>query len=228
MSPSRRGTPPKTKSKPAAKGKKGAASTARSSQPVDLDALAGPPEPTSLLDALRAAGEAEPAPGELSELTLTRQVEALARVMRDYQLSEVLVDGDRLQLRREPALAPSAVTQPAPIAYAAPVAAPPSAEAAPSPATTAAPAPAQAGQAGGAAVYVTSPFVGTFYRAPSPEAPVYAEVGQRVKKGQALCIVEAMKLMNEIESDVDGVVVAVLAENGQPVEFGEPLFQIRP
>jgi acetyl-CoA carboxylase biotin carboxyl carrier protein len=77
-------------------------------------------------------------------------------------------------------------------------------------------------------VYITSPFVGTFYRSPSPEAPAFVEVGTRVRKGQVLCIVEAMKLMNEIESDVDGTVVAVLAENGQPVEFGEPLFQIRP
>ncbi|MDA8087315.1 MAG: acetyl-CoA carboxylase biotin carboxyl carrier protein [Nitrospiraceae bacterium] len=77
-------------------------------------------------------------------------------------------------------------------------------------------------------VTVTAPLVGTFYRASSPEAPVFAEVGTVVKKGQVLCIVEAMKLMNEIESEVDGVVVKVLAENGQPVEYGEPLFLIEP
>jgi acetyl-CoA carboxylase biotin carboxyl carrier protein len=73
---------------------------------------------------------------------------------------------------------------------------------------------------------VLSPFVGTFYRAPSPTAPIYAEVGKRVKVGDTLCIIEAMKLMNGIEADFAGKVVQVLAENGQPVEFGEPLFII--
>jgi acetyl-CoA carboxylase biotin carboxyl carrier protein len=75
---------------------------------------------------------------------------------------------------------------------------------------------------------VKSPLVGTFYRAPSPEAPSFTEVGRAVKAGQVLCIVEAMKLMNEIESDADGVVEEILASNGQPVEYGEVLFRIRP
>jgi acetyl-CoA carboxylase biotin carboxyl carrier protein len=74
---------------------------------------------------------------------------------------------------------------------------------------------------------LTSPIVGTFYRQASPEAPVFVEVGARVKKGQVLCIVEAMKLMNEIESDVDGVVVEIYPQNAQPVEYGEPLFAIK-
>ncbi|MDX1385378.1 MAG: acetyl-CoA carboxylase biotin carboxyl carrier protein [Thermoanaerobaculia bacterium] len=73
---------------------------------------------------------------------------------------------------------------------------------------------------------LSSPIVGTFYAAPSPDAEPYVQVGDRVKKGQVICIVEAMKLMNEIESDVSGVVVKILAENAQPVEFGEPLFCI--
>ncbi len=77
-------------------------------------------------------------------------------------------------------------------------------------------------------VTVTSPIVGTFYRSPTPEAAPFVEVGIKVNKGQVLCIVEAMKLMNEIESDVDGIVVKVLVENGQPVEYGEPLFLIEP
>lgn len=77
-------------------------------------------------------------------------------------------------------------------------------------------------------VTITSPIVGTFYRSPTPEAAHFVEVGIKVTKGQVLCIVEAMKLMNEIESDVDGVVVKVLVENGQPVEYGEPLFLIEP
>lgn len=77
-------------------------------------------------------------------------------------------------------------------------------------------------------ITVTSPIVGTFYRAPSPEAAPFVEVGSKVKKGQVLCIVEAMKLMNEIESEADGIVIKVLVENGQPVEYGEPLFLIEP
>ena len=71
-----------------------------------------------------------------------------------------------------------------------------------------------------------SPMVGTFYRAPSPGAPPFIEVGQQVTKGQTLCIIEAMKLLNEIESDATGTVKAVLVENGQPVEYGQPLFTI--
>jgi biotin carboxyl carrier protein len=77
-------------------------------------------------------------------------------------------------------------------------------------------------------ITVTSPIVGTFYRAPSPEAAPFVEVGSKVKKAQVLCIIEAMKLMNEIESEVDGIVIKALVENGQPVEYGEPLFLIEP
>ena len=75
---------------------------------------------------------------------------------------------------------------------------------------------------------ISSPLVGTFYRSPSPESPLFTDVGQTVKKGQVLCIVEAMKLMNEIESDADGVVEEVVVQNNQPVEYGEILFRIRP
>jgi acetyl-CoA carboxylase biotin carboxyl carrier protein len=77
-------------------------------------------------------------------------------------------------------------------------------------------------------VPIRSPIVGTFYRSASPEAPPYVEVGDRVRRGQILCIVEAMKLLNEIESEVDGVVAEVLIENAQPVEYGEVLFRIEP
>jgi acetyl-CoA carboxylase biotin carboxyl carrier protein len=72
-----------------------------------------------------------------------------------------------------------------------------------------------------------SPIVGTFYTAPSPEAAPFVRVGDRVKKGQVLCIVEAMKLMNEIEADIDGEITRIFPENAQPVEYGEPLFAIR-
>ena len=73
---------------------------------------------------------------------------------------------------------------------------------------------------------VKAPMVGTFYRSPSPDAKSFVEVGQAVKKGDTVCIIEAMKLMNEIETDVSGVVKAILIENGQPVEYGQPLFVI--
>ena len=76
-------------------------------------------------------------------------------------------------------------------------------------------------------VFITSPFVGTFYRAPSPDADSFTDVGKVIKPGQTLCIVEAMKLMNEIESDVSGTVLEVLAPNGTSVEFGQKLFKVK-
>jgi len=76
-------------------------------------------------------------------------------------------------------------------------------------------------------VDVTCPFVGTFYRAPSPDAPSFVEIGSVVRPGQTMCIVEAMKLMNEIEAEVSGTVVEVYAQNGKPVEFGAKLFRIK-
>jgi len=75
--------------------------------------------------------------------------------------------------------------------------------------------------------YVTSPFVGTFYRSPSPDAPPFVNVGNQIREGQALCIVEAMKLMNEIEADCSGAVLDILVENGKPVEFGQKLFKVK-
>jgi len=80
------------------------------------------------------------------------------------------------------------------------------------------PEPAQEGHV------VKAPMVGTFYRSPSPDAKVFVEVGQAVKEGDTICIIEAMKLMNEIEADASGTVKAILVENGQPVEYGQPLF----
>jgi len=92
--------------------------------------------------------------------------------------------------------------------------------AAPTPATAQEPEAAPEGQ------LVKAPMVGTFYRSPSPDAKPFVEVGQAVKKGDTVCIIEAMKLMNEIETEVSGVVKAILVENGQPVEYGQPLFVI--
>lgn len=77
-------------------------------------------------------------------------------------------------------------------------------------------------------VTVVSPIVGTFYQSPSPDSPPFVEEGAKVKKGQVLCIIEAMKLMNEIESEFDGIIKKAIVENGHPVEYGEPLFLIEP
>jgi acetyl-CoA carboxylase biotin carboxyl carrier protein len=118
----------------------------------------------------------------------------------------------------------------APLPYVTPVPAPLAPMASPPPASGgAAAAPkAEAKAADKPGSLVTSPFVGTFYRAPSPDSPPFVDVGQKVKKGQVLCIVEAMKLMNEIECEVDGTVAEILVQNATPVEFGEPLFRIVP
>ena len=94
------------------------------------------------------------------------------------------------------------------------------------PAAAAAAAPAPAAPPEPKGHQLKSPMVGTFYRAPSPGAPSFVEVGQSVTKGQTLCIIEAMKLLNEIESDATGTIKAILVENGQPVEYGQPLFLI--
>ena len=92
------------------------------------------------------------------------------------------------------------------------------------PALAAAPAAAEAPEAGQEGHVVKAPMVGTFYRSSSPDAKPFVEVGQAVKEGDTICIIEAMKLMNEIEADASGVVKAILVENGQPVEYGQPLF----
>jgi oxaloacetate decarboxylase alpha subunit len=95
------------------------------------------------------------------------------------------------------------------------------------PAAVPAAAPAPAAEEPGLSV-LRSPMVGTFYRRPDPNAPVFVEVGDRVRVGQVLCIIEAMKLMNEIEAEVAGEIVKVHHDNGQPVQYGDPLFTIRP
>ena len=128
---------------------------------------------------------------------------------------EVERNGLRIRLRREGAAGPSPSVEVSVPVSAAGLAA------APSDAST-------AEQSTEGLVTVRSPIVGTFYRSASPYAEVYVEEGSYVKKGQVLCIVEAMKLMNEIESDVDGRVAKILMENAKPVEYGEPLFLIAP
>ena len=101
---------------------------------------------------------------------------------------------------------------------------PPPSLAVPPPST---PHPAAGGAEEDGTIFVTCPFVGTFYRAPSPDAPDFVALGSVVREGQTLCIVEAMKIMNEIEADCAGTIVEVLAENGKPVEFGQKLFKLK-
>ena len=104
---------------------------------------------------------------------------------------------------------------------------PPPAAAAPSPSTGAQPAAEAEAAEEPDVAYVTSPFVGTFYRAPAPGAKPFVEVGQQVEAGQTLCIVEAMKLMNEIEAEFPCTILEVLVDNGKPVEYGDRLFKVR-
>jgi acetyl-CoA carboxylase biotin carboxyl carrier protein len=153
---------------------------------------------------------------------------------RDITEFELEEEGKRLRVRRAsspsvPATVPLVITTtPAP-ATTAPATVPAPGPEPPSrvPAPTAAPAPPVEDATNGLSV-VKSPIVGTFYRSPDPNAAPFVSVGDQVKVGQVLCIIEAMKLMNEIESEVAGEVVKVHHDNGQPVQYGEPLFTIRP
>lgn len=169
--------------------------------------------------------------GEATEHPTVAMVRGLAEIVEAHSLSELIYDSPELTvtLRRSEAMPVAAVPQPVqPVQTVAPaaLAAPPSAALAPSPAQPqAAPAEAPADEHHH---LVTSPFVGTFYRRPNPDADPYIEAGARVEKGQVLCIVEAMKLMNEIEADIAGTVVAILVDDANPVEYGQPLFKIAP
>jgi acetyl-CoA carboxylase biotin carboxyl carrier protein len=136
------------------------------------------------------------------------QLRELIRLLDEANLTEIEVehDDDRIRVRRDPAATAQTV---------APAVA--GASEAPS---------ANAATADEPSVYVTSPFVGTFYRAPTPDGDPFVEVGDEIVVGQVLCIVEAMKLMNEIEAEAPGAIVEVLVEDGKPVEYGDRLFRI--
>ncbi|MDE3269142.1 MAG: acetyl-CoA carboxylase biotin carboxyl carrier protein [Pseudomonadota bacterium] len=137
----------------------------------------------------------------------TTNIEHLMRLMSEHQIHKLEVsDGDlNIKLVRDSATEQAAISPPP--------AAPPTSQALtpPPPSDT---------------TVISSPFVGTFYRSSSPDATPYVEVGDMVKKGDVLCIVEAMKLMNEIEADKSGKIVEILVENGKPVEFDQPLIVI--
>jgi acetyl-CoA carboxylase biotin carboxyl carrier protein len=151
-----------------------------------------------------------------------RKLKKLIDLVQESGIGEIeITEGEeKVRISRQPAGGPAVFMAPPgmqPMAYG-PATGP--AAGAPQAPPAQAPAPEPKGHT------LKSPMVGTFYRAPSPGAPSFVEIGQSVTKGQTLCIIEAMKLLNEIESDVSGTIKAILVENGQPVEYGQPLFQI--
>jgi acetyl-CoA carboxylase biotin carboxyl carrier protein len=147
-----------------------------------------------------------------------RKIKRLIELLEESGINEIEIkEGEesvRISRGGSVAAAPVTYTMPAPTAPAAAPAAP-AAEAA----------PAQPAQPEGHSV--RSPMVGTFYRAPAPGAKAFVDVGQRVKVGEPLCIIEAMKMLNQIEADKDGVIAAILVDNGQPVEYDQPMFVIQ-
>lgn len=147
-----------------------------------------------------------------------RKLKTLIDLVSESGVAELeITEGeDRVRIINRNGAAPVQVHQPVTVAQPMPVPVP-APEVAPAPAPTA---PQQTGTP------LTSPMVGTFYRAPSPGADPFVKVGDTVKKGQVVCIIEAMKLLNEVEADMDGTVKEVCVENGQPVEFGQSLFII--
>jgi acetyl-CoA carboxylase biotin carboxyl carrier protein len=156
-----------------------------------------------------------------------KDLKEILQLLDEKDIAEFELEDGGVKLRIRKAAAPSAV--PAPVVVATPLPLPAPSGGVPSAAPVAgapvAPPPVEAEEG---LIVVKSPIVGTFYRAPAPTAPPFVEVGDRVKVGQVLCIVEAMKLMNEIEAETAGEIVKVHPENGQPVQYGDPLFSLRP
>jgi acetyl-CoA carboxylase biotin carboxyl carrier protein len=146
------------------------------------------------------------------------ELKSLLSVLEEGGAHEFEYEDEQKKIRVVMARGAPIVTTTAFAAPAAPVAAAPLASAAAAPAAAA---------DDPNVVFITSPFVGTFYRAPSPEAPSFVSPGTTIKPGQTLCIVEAMKLMNEIEAEISGTVLDVLVENGHSVEFGQKLFKVK-
>ncbi|MGC8795008.1 MAG: acetyl-CoA carboxylase biotin carboxyl carrier protein [Bryobacteraceae bacterium] len=166
------------------------------------------------------------------------EIRELIKVVAETGISELEVQRgeNRVRIRRTPEVNAHNIVLPAQPVVAAPAPVPAPAvptqaasSAAPAPAAPA-PAPAEPAEpaADSSLVYVKSPIVGTFYEAPAPGAPPFVQVGDTVRPGQVLCIIESMKLMNEIEAEVAGVIVSRMVQNAQPVEYGETLFAIRP
>lgn len=154
-----------------------------------------------------------------------RKVKKLIELLEESGIGEIEIKEGEESVRITRGV--SAASAPLPNYAYAPPAAPVAAPAAPAPAAAApAPAESETSASGPRGNVIKSPMVGTFYRSPSPSSPAFVEVGKTVKQGDVLCIVEAMKMMNQIEAEVAGTIEAVLVESGEPVEFDQPLFSI--
>jgi acetyl-CoA carboxylase biotin carboxyl carrier protein len=159
-----------------------------------------------------------------------QQIKQILDLVREHELSEFEIEHDGLRLKiRKDANGAHTIALPGPMPMPAMLAPPGGPAHAAHAAPTALPAPAAAADADTEIelAVVKSPIVGTFYRSSEPGAASFVEIGSTVKKGEVLCIIEAMKLMNEIDSEYDGEVVNIYVENGQPVQYGERLFAIR-
>ena len=156
-----------------------------------------------------------------------KELKEILQILEEKEIAEFELEEEGLKLRIRKAAAVSS-NHAADVALPSPVLAAASPAAAPASAAAPAPAPAPATHEANDLVVVRSPMVGTFFRAPDPNSPSFVNTGDRVKVGQVLCIIEAMKLMNEIEAEVAGEIAKVHHENGQPVQYGEALFSIRP
>jgi acetyl-CoA carboxylase biotin carboxyl carrier protein len=160
-----------------------------------------------------------------------KDLKEILRILEEQDVTEFELEQDGVKLRvcRASSGSPAPVAAPIVAPLVLPGAAPVPAPAAPQPGTAAAAAAAAAEAAASDAdgTLVRSPIVGTFYRSPDPNSPPFVSVGDSVKVGQVLCIIEAMKLMNEIEAEMAGEVTKIHPENGQPVQYGDPLFTIR-
>lgn len=145
-----------------------------------------------------------------------KKLEKIVKLLKDHNLQEIEIEekDSRIKVKRESEQVlskPLSIPQPVPVMESKVVTEAPAAE-----------------KPKSEYHIIKSPMVGTFYKSPATDSPPYVEEGQTVNKGQVLCIVEAMKLMNEIEADIKGKIISVLVENGQPVEYGEPLFELEP
>jgi acetyl-CoA carboxylase biotin carboxyl carrier protein len=157
-----------------------------------------------------------------------KQIQELIRLINKSNIGEVSIEQNdfKLTIKQKKDASPMIVSAPAVAAAPAvpvPAAAPQSVQVA-SPVPSASPAPKEADNL----ITIKSPMIGTFYRRPSPDKPMFAEVGTDIKPGQVLCIIEAMKLFNEIESEVKGKIVKILVDDNSPVEFDQPLFLVEP
>ncbi len=148
-----------------------------------------------------------------------KDIKAIIDLMKKYSVTEFELEKQEFKIRLKRGLGAPQVEE-----LTMPIYAPTAPGALAGPLTTPSPAPSQASNE----IEIKSPMIGTFYRAPSPEAAPYVEVGTEVNSETVVCIIEAMKVMNEIKAEVKGVVTQILVENGKPVEFGQPLFKIRP